>query len=62
MWKTIDSVPKNVPVIILLNNTVQNVTYAFDGEDWYTIQDEECMDDDDFKPTHWHPLPKKPKL
>lgn len=58
MWKTIDSVPKNKPVIVLLNGVVQDVTYAFDGEEWYTVQDESSVDNDDFKPTHWYPLPK----
>lgn len=59
-WKTIDSAPKDTPLLLIANGVVQDVTYALCASEkqWYTVQDQELTDDDEFKPTHWQRLPK----
>ncbi len=59
-WKKIDSAPKDTPVFLIASGVVQNVTYALCATEnqWYTVQDQEFIDDDDFKPTHWQLLPR----
>lgn len=60
MWRTIDSAPNDTPLLLIANGVVQNVTYALCASEkqWYTVQDQEMIDDDDFKPTHWQRLPR----
>ena len=63
-WKTIDSAPKDTPLLLIANGVVQNVTYALCATEkrWYTVQDQELIDDDDdFVPTHWQRLPTQLK-
>jgi len=59
-WKTIDSAPKDTPLLLIANGVVQDVTYALCATEkqWYTVQDQELIDDDEFKPTHWQRLPR----
>ena len=60
MWRTIDSAPKDTPLLLIVNGVVQDVTYALctTWKQWYTVQDQELIDDDEFKPTHWQRLPR----
>ena len=59
-WKKIDSAPNDTPLLLIANGVVQDVTYALCASEkqWYTVQDQELIDDDEFKPTHWQRLPK----
>jgi FtsZ-binding cell division protein ZapB len=59
-WRTIDSAPNDTPLLLIANGVVQDVTYALCASEkqWYTVQDQEMIDDDDFKPTYWQRLPR----
>ena len=59
-WQDIELLPINIPVILILNGVVQNVTYIFDGEYWHTVDSEEQVHEK-FNPSHFQLLPKPPQ-
>ena len=59
-WRHIDCAPKNVPLILMLNGVVQNITYQLVSMNdiWVAVESGDWIDDWDFKPTHWQRLPR----